>query len=253
MKRYKRVGLWLRMFALSLLLCGVFSVVVMRVWEISHDAEARALYEAHAIHKTEAPEVTVAPVVEIPFFEAEPAILILSHSEEMRKDAPESIVEPAVLASSISVSFFEMENIEPEPPEIRDDTPIQPEAPEVWREDVPLRAELQQVLLDACGENGVDPLIMLGLIETESGFNEYIVSQSGDYGLCQLNHNYFDPNMTPEENLRAGVGLLGQHLKTYGNISAALTAYHWGHDNGTRGYANVVLGKAAAWGYGLDG
>lgn len=132
-----------------------------------------------------------------------------------------------------------------EPEEMSEESP----APAVWREDVPLRPELQQVLLEACAKNGVDPLIMLGLIETESGFRENAVSSTWDYGLCQLNHLYFDPSMTPEENLRTGVELLGRHLKTYGNISAALTAYHWGHDNGTRGYANVVLDKAAAWGY----
>ena len=52
MKRYKHFGLWLRMFALSLLLCGVCSVVVMRVWEISHDAEARALYDDECEEET---------------------------------------------------------------------------------------------------------------------------------------------------------------------------------------------------------
>lgn len=122
-------------------------------------------------------------------------------------------------------------------------------APVVWREDVPLRAELQTVLLDACSESGVDPLIMLGLIETESGFKEDAVSTTGDYGLCQLNHNYFDPTLSPEENLRAGVELLGKHLQTYGTVGAALTAYHVGHDDGTRAYAGVVIEKATAWGY----
>ena len=141
----------------------------------------------------------------------------------------------------------EAETEEPAEPE---EAPAEPEeAPAVWREDVPLRPELQQVLLDACAESGIDPLLMLGLIETESGFREDAVSSTWDYGLCQLNHLYFDPTMTPEENLQTGVELLGRHLKTYGNISAALTAYHWGHDNGTRSYANVVLDKAAAWGY----
>ncbi len=123
------------------------------------------------------------------------------------------------------------------------------ESAAVWREDVPLRPELQQVLVDACDDAGIDPLLMLGLIDTESGFNEDIVSQTGDYGLCQLNHLYFDPTMTPEENLRTGVELLGRHIKTYGEIGAALTAYHVGHDDGSRYYAGVVIEKAAAWGY----
>ena len=137
----------------------------------------------------------------------------------------------------------------PEKPTEPTETPEESPAPAVWREDVPLRPELQQVLLEACTENGVDPLVMLGLIETESGFRENAVSSTWDYGLCQLNHLYFDPAMTPEENLRTGVELLGRHLKTYGNICAALTAYHVGHDDGSRYYAAAVLEKAAAWGY----
>lgn len=119
----------------------------------------------------------------------------------------------------------------------------------VWREDIPLRAELQTVLLDACAEAGIDPLIVVGLIETESGFREDAVSPTGDYGLCQLNNRYFDPAMTPEENLRAGIGLLALHLERYGSIEAALTAYNRGHDDGSRSYASVVLGKARGWGY----
>lgn len=143
---------------------------------------------------------------------------------------------------------IEAEAVGPETPE---EAPAEVEetAPAVWRNDVPLRPELQQVLLDACAEAGIDPLLMLGLIETESNFQEDAVSDSKDYGLCQLHYLYFDPNMPPEENIQAGVSLLGKHLKTYGEISAALTAYHVGHDDGTRSYANAVLGKAAAWGY----
>ena len=128
--------------------------------------------------------------------------------------------------------------------------PEDQDAPEVWREDVPLRAELQAALLAVCEETGVDPLLMLGLIETESGFREDAVSPSKDYGLCQLHYLYFDPGMTPEENIRAGVGLLARHMGTYRTTEAALTAYHVGHDDGTRYYASVVLERARAWGYG---
>ena len=143
---------------------------------------------------------------------------------------------------------IEAEAVGPETPE---EAPAEVEetAPAVWRNDVPLRPELQAVLLEACAEAGIDPLLMLGLIEAESNFQEDAVSSSKDYGLCQLHYLYFDPNMPPEENIQAGVSLLGKHLKTYGEISAALTAYHVGHDDGTRSYANAVLGKAAAWGY----
>ena len=210
----------------------------------------------------------------IPVEEPEREILIISQSLEMRNRHRECVAAPTTQEVLISFPFLEMRKTETELPEAdlfaeaeamlpeepkpaekpedvlpKAEEPLPAPEPEVWREDVPLRPELQQVLLEACAKNGVDPLIMLGLIETESGFLENAVSSTWDYGLCQLNHLYFDPTMTPEENLQTGVELLGRHLKTYGNISAALTAYHWGHDNGTRSYANVVLDKAAAWGY----
>lgn len=119
-----------------------------------------------------------------------------------------------------------------------------------WREDVPLSAELQSALLAICEENGVDPLLALGLIETESGFQTDIVSPWGDYGLMQLNYRYFDSDMTPEENMAAGIGLLASNLKRYGTVEAALTAYNRGHDDGSRSYSAVVLKNARKWGYG---
>lgn len=126
----------------------------------------------------------------------------------------------------------------------------EPEEPTIWREDVPLSAELQAALLTICEETGVDPLLALGLIETESNFRPDIVSATGDYGLCQLNRLYFPTDLTPEENLRAGLGLLGRLLTQYKTTEAALTAYNRGHDDGTRYYAGAVLGHARAWGYG---
>jgi len=125
-----------------------------------------------------------------------------------------------------------------------------PAAPEVWRADVPLSAELQAALLAICEEAGVDPLLALGLIETESNFVTDAVSKTEDYGLCQLNHLYFPTNLTPEENMRTGIGYLAELLGRHKTTEAALTAYHVGHDDGTRYYASVVLERARAWGYG---
>ena len=99
-----------------------------------------------------------------------------------------------------------------------------PEEPTIWREDVPLSAELQAALLAICEEAGVDPLLALGLIETESNFVTDAVSRTGDYGLCQLNHLYFPTDLTPEENMRRGIGYLAELLKRYGSTETALTA-----------------------------
>lgn len=179
--------------------------------------------------------------------------------EQAAEEAPEppAVVEIVPVPPAVSSTEPIMQVIhetpapadEPEAaPEIEADE--QPEAaPEKWREDVPLSAELQTALLAICEEAGVDPLLALGLIETESGFQTDIVSSTGDYGLCQLSHYYFPTDLSPTENMRAGINLLGQNMRKYGNTAAALTAYNRGHDDGTRSYAAAVLAKAEAWGY----
>lgn len=139
-----------------------------------------------------------------------------------------------------------------------DSEPIKALSAEWWAEQAkldaiskaPLSRELQAALIGICDDTGVDPFLALGLIETESGFNVDIVSKWGDYGLCQLNYLYFPTDLTPTENMAAGIGLLASNIKRYnGDVTAALTAYNRGYDDGSRWYASAVLSKAAAWGY----
>lgn len=84
---------------------------------------------------------------------------------------PPTIVVPA--SQPVQTVYFEPDP-EPEEP-----------AAEVFtfREDVPLSAELQEVLWDACQEHKVEYALALGLIETESSFNPEAVSYVGCYGL----------------------------------------------------------------------
>ena len=116
------------------------------------------------------------------------------------------------------------------------------------REDVPLDYDLQDILYTACDEIGVPRSVGIALIEQESGFDTEAVSPSGCYGLCQLNPAYFPSALSPAENIKIGINYLGEQLERYdGDLSAALTGYRHGHDNGTRGYANEVLAKAEKW------
>lgn len=116
-----------------------------------------------------------------------------------------------------------------------------------YREDVPLDRELQTVLWEACEEHSVPVSLALGLIEEESHFQTDIVSGKGAYGLCQLNPKYFPANLTPAENIDAGIGYLGELLTRYGDTAAALRAYNLGYDDGDRVFADVVLASAAKW------
>lgn len=84
--------------------------------------------------------------------------------ETLNVAEPPAIVAPAF--QPVQTVYFEPDP-EPEEP-----------AAEVFafREDVPLSAELQEVLWDACQEHKVEYALVLGLIETESSFDPEAVS-----------------------------------------------------------------------------
>lgn len=129
----------------------------------------------------------------------------------------------------------------------------EPTKPPYLRDDVPLSEELQTVLYEACQEAGIEYEVGLGLIEAESGFKSDAVSPCGAYGLCQLNPRYFQAGMSDEENIKAGIGYLGELLEKYGDLDAALTAYNAGSDTGSRLYARKVMNYANKWGGKTDG
>lgn len=46
---------------------------------------------------------------------------------------------------------------------------------------------------------------------------------------------------------RQGELCMGYLLEENGSAESALTAYRWGHDNGTRKYANAVIELSEKW------
>lgn len=112
---------------------------------------------------------------------------------------------------------------------------------------IPLSAELQAVLREACAEHGVPMPLALGVIQVESRFQPDAVSPEGCYGLMQLNPKYFPAGLSPADNLQAGVEYLGRLLTQRGDPAAALTAYNAGHDTGSRTYADAVFAAAEGW------
>lgn len=123
------------------------------------------------------------------------------------------------------------------------------ELADVWYiEGLPLARELQQVAYNAACDNGVDYLLVLAVIQIESGFDPSAVSYCGSYGLMQLNPRYFPSGLTNAENIQAGTAYLGQLLEQYqGDVPAALRAYNRGYDDGARGYSNAVLAAEESW------
>ena len=145
-----------------------------------------------------------------------------------------------------------------EPPEVDTEGLITQEIPETpapkYYAEIPLSAELQTVLFEACDMYGVPYDVALAMIETESQFNPYIEnSDSGCYGLCQLHPAYFPTNLSPADNIKYGIRYLGKQIRVYGTLESGLTAYAVGHDDGSRGYAHYVLNIAQEWNIILGG
>lgn len=97
---------------------------------------------------------------------------------------------------------------------------------------------------------GLDPELVLGLIEVESGFNKYAVSRAGARGFMQVMPFWVKEIGTPEQNLfhmrvnlRYGCTILRHYLDIeHGDLFRALGRY-----NGSLGrskYPNLVR---AAW------
>jgi len=125
--------------------------------------------------------------------------------------------------------------------------PAQEDKPVTYSPNILLAPELQSALQKACEAYQVPECLALGLMEVESRFQ--VEADNGQcYGLMQLNRDYFPSNLSPAENIWAGVEYLGRCLRRYkGDIPAALCAYNAGHDTGYRGYANAVLAAAERW------
>ncbi len=101
---------------------------------------------------------------------------------------------------------------------------------------------------------GLEPALVLGLIQVESGFNKYAVSSAGAMGLMQVmpfwTRQIGDGNALTlfrmRVNLRYGCVILRHYLdEEHGDLFLALGRY-----NGSRGraaYPDAVLAARRAW------
>lgn len=92
---------------------------------------------------------------------------------------------------------------------------------------------ISEIVEEASRANGVDPLLVHSVIQVESNYNPYAVSNKGARGLMQLMPmtardlgvgNSFDPR----ENIEAGVRYLKQMQDLYQDDRLALAAYNAG-------------------------
>ncbi len=116
----------------------------------------------------------------------------------------------------------------------------------------------------AAARNGVDPAVLYGLIQQESGFDPSATSGAGAVGLTQLmpgtaaSLGVTEP-LNPAQSIAGGARYLGEMLRQFsGNVTDALAAYNAGPGAvaqyggvppyaETQQYVSKVLANAAAF------
>lgn len=92
----------------------------------------------------------------------------------------------------------------------------------------------EQVVLAAAAANGLDPLLVLAIIDVESGHRPDLVSPRGAVGLMQLRPEVaawigVEDVTDPASNIQAGCRLLASLLESFGgDVELALAAYNAG-------------------------
>lgn len=114
--------------------------------------------------------------------------------------------------------------------------------------EIPLDNDLQWYIRVKSAEYGVPLALVYAVIETESGFDANAVSETGDYGLMQINelyHDYYedvlniDDCIDPYNNVLTGIYILSCYIDEYGDdLDAVLMCY-----NGGKGYLALMWNK----------
>ena len=122
--------------------------------------------------------------------------------------------------------------------------------------EVPLDNELQDYIIRTCRDYGVEPAIIMAMIERESDYDPNTMGDGGRaYGLMQIWPLYHSKRMgrlgctyllDPYHNVTVGIDYLAELLDKYGgDYGKALTAYNQGSYKGTvTQYAKSVLNNA---------
>lgn len=116
--------------------------------------------------------------------------------------------------------------------------PAAPAAPERTYYDVPLTESLQDIIIDISAERGVDPALVLAVIEKESGYDPAAAGDNGkSQGLMQIWRSAHEKRMEklgavnlydPYDNIIVGIDILAEKLAKYEDVEKALIAYNAG-------------------------
>ncbi|SDB21044.1 protein of unknown function [Desulfonatronum thiosulfatophilum] len=98
------------------------------------------------------------------------------------------------------------------------------------------RASITRYVERYGAQYGIDPNLILAVIEVESGFNHQAISRAGAQGLMQImpatqqDLGLVSP-FDPQENIEAGIRYLKMLMERFPDITLALAAYNAGPAN----------------------
>lgn len=129
-----------------------------------------------------------------------------------------------------------------------------------YYDSIPLDKELQNYIIKQAHANGIQPQIVMAMIERESDYDTACMGDGGEsYGLMQIQPKWHNERMKklgctdlldPYQNVTVGIDYLCELLSRYdGDMAKALVGYNQGHYKGTvTAYAKGVLTSAEALG-----
>jgi soluble lytic murein transglycosylase-like protein len=127
-----------------------------------------------------------------------------------------------------------------------------------YRVPAPRAAQIVALAHQEARREGLDPLLVLALIATESSFDPKAHSSAGAMGLMQAIPRYHPDTLTaagvsshelyqPQQNISVGTRILSKYLKlSKGNMAAALQRYNGSLKDKNRRYSNKVF-RTMTW------
>lgn len=132
----------------------------------------------------------------------------------------------------------------------------QEEKPLPYWENIPLDVQLQEYIVKTSNRYGIDPAIVMAIIDRESDYNPHTIGDKGNsFGLCQIQPRWHTERMNklgctdllnPYHNVTVCVDYLAELADRYdGDMAKALVGYNQGYYKGTvTAYAKAVLDNA---------
>ena len=162
---------------------------------------------------------------------------------------PERTLKTSVEAKPVTVTTNTTETKElPEPDQEPEETSEKASFEFVMHYDVPLEMDLQDHILEVCEKYGIEPGLVIAIIQQESNFDASAIGDYGEsYGLMQVQPRWFSERaealgctdfLDPYQNITIGVDILAELLEKSDSLEWALMAYNGGPD-----YANEMRDK----------